>query len=93
VDPFATSTTVTGPVGERLQAGNEYTPVLYRPAPLRHLHNSGATYKYPYLLTYLLTYYGLNEYERGSTPANGRIEYLSTFTCTFHRPFQILGDA
>jgi len=52
----ATSTTVTGPVGERFQAGTEDAPVLDRPAPLRRLHDSGAGYKYPDLLTYLLTY-------------------------------------
>jgi len=51
----ATSTTVAGPVGEHLQAGTENAPVLDRPAPLRHLHDSGAGYKYPELLTYLLT--------------------------------------
>ena len=38
----ATSNTVTGPVGERLQAGTEDAPVLDRQAPLRHLHDSGA---------------------------------------------------
>ena len=54
-EPSATSTTVTGPVGERLQAGTEDAPVLDRPAPLRRLHDSGARYKYPDLLTYLLT--------------------------------------
>ena len=53
--PSATSTTVTGPVGERLQAGTEYAPVLDRPAPLRRLHDSDAGYKYTDLLTYLLT--------------------------------------
>jgi len=42
----ATSTTVTGPVGERLQAGTEDAPVLHHPAPLR----------YPDFLTYLLTF-------------------------------------
>jgi len=31
-------------------------PVLERPAPLGCLHDSGAGYKYPDLLTYLLTY-------------------------------------
>jgi len=50
----ATSTTVTGPVGEHLQAGIEDAPVLDRPAPLRHLHDSGPGYKYSDLLTYLL---------------------------------------
>jgi len=55
MEPSATSTTVTGPVGERLQAGPEDAPVLDRPAPLRRIHNSGAGYKYPDLLTYLLT--------------------------------------
>jgi len=54
VEPSATSTTVTGPVGEHLQAGTEDIPVLDRPAPLRRLHDSGAGYKYPDLLTYLL---------------------------------------
>jgi len=51
----ATRTTVTGPVRERLQAGTEDAPVLDRLAPLRRLHDSGAGYKYPDLLTYLLT--------------------------------------
>ena len=41
---------VTGPVGERRQAGTEDAPVLDRPAPLRRLHHSGARYKYPDLL-------------------------------------------
>ena len=53
MEPSATSTTVTGPVGERLQAGTEDAPVLDRPAPLRRFHDSGAGYKYPDLLTYL----------------------------------------
>jgi len=51
----SSSTTVTGPVGERLQAGTEDAPVLDRPAPLRRFHDSGAGYKYPDLLTYLFT--------------------------------------
>jgi len=46
---------VTGPVGERLQAGTKDAPVLDWPAPLRRLHYSGAAYKYPDLLTYLLS--------------------------------------
>ena len=54
--PSATSTMVTGPVGERLQAGTDDALVLDRPAPLRRLPDSGAGYKYPDLLTYLLTY-------------------------------------
>jgi len=43
MEPSATSTTVTGPVGERLQAGNEDrdAPVLDCPPPLRRLHDSG----------------------------------------------------
>jgi len=53
VEPSATSTTVTGHVGERLQAGTEDAPVLDRPAPLRHLHDSGAGYKYRDLLIVL----------------------------------------
>jgi len=52
MEPSATSTTVTGPVGERLQASIEDAPVLDRPAPLRRVHDSGAGYKYPDLLTY-----------------------------------------
>jgi len=44
-----------GPVGERLQMGTEDAPVLDRPASLRHLHDPGAGYKYPNLLTYLLS--------------------------------------
>ena len=54
IEPSATSTTVTGPVGERLQAGTDDAPVLDRPAQLRRLRDSGAGYKYPDLL--LLTY-------------------------------------
>jgi len=56
VEPSATSTTVTGPVGERLQAGTEDAPVLDRPSPVRHLNGSGAGYEYPYLFTYLLKF-------------------------------------
>jgi len=56
MEPSATSTTVTEPIGERLEAGTEDAPVLDRPAPLRRLHDSGAGYKYPDLLTYLNTY-------------------------------------
>jgi len=51
MEPSATSTTVTGPVGERLQAGTEDAPVIDCPAPWRHLHDSGAGYKHPDLLT------------------------------------------
>jgi len=51
MEPCTTSTTVNGPVGERLQAGTEDTPVLDRPAPLRRLHDSSTGYKYPDLLT------------------------------------------
>ena len=51
MEPSATCTTVTGPVGERLQAGTDHAPVLDRPVPLRRLlHDSGAGYKYPDLL-------------------------------------------
>ena len=54
MEPSATSTTVTRPVGERLQAGTEEAPVLDRQAPLRRFHDSGAGYKYSdLLLTYL----------------------------------------
>jgi len=42
---------VTGPAGERLQAGTEDTPILDCPAPLRRLHDSGAGYTHPDLLT------------------------------------------
>jgi len=55
MEPSATSTTVTGPVRERLQAGTEDAPVLERLAPLKHLHDSGVGYKYRDLLTYFLT--------------------------------------
>ena len=55
MEPSATSTTVTGPVGQHLQAGTEDAPVLDRPALLRRLHHSGAGYKYPDLLTYIRT--------------------------------------
>ena len=53
MEPSATSTTVTEPVGEHLQPGTEDATVLDRPAPLRRLHNSGAGYKCPDWLTYL----------------------------------------
>jgi len=52
MEPSATSTMVVGPVRERLQADTKHAPVLDRPAPLRRLHNSGAGYKYPDLLTH-----------------------------------------
>jgi len=55
VEPSAASTVVAGPVGDRLHVGTEDAPVLDCPAPLRHFHDSGARYKYPALLTYLLT--------------------------------------
>jgi len=57
MEPSATSTTVTRPVGERLQAGTEDAPVVDRLVPLRRLCDSDAGYKYPYpdLLTYFLT--------------------------------------
>jgi len=57
MDPSATSTTVTGTVGERLQTGTEDAPVLDHSAPIRRFRDSGAGYKYPDLLTYLLTYH------------------------------------
>ena len=44
MEPSASSTTVTGSVGERLQGGTEDAPVLDRPAPLRRFHDSGAGY-------------------------------------------------
>jgi len=54
----ATSTTVTGPVRQRLQVGTKDAPVLDHPALMRCLHDSGAGYKYPDLLTssYLFIY-------------------------------------
>jgi len=57
------STTVTGPVGERLQAGTEDAPVLDRLAPLRRLLDSGAGYKisrFAYLRTFIKEYLNLN---------------------------------
>jgi len=54
MEPSATSTTVTGPVRECLQVGTEDAHVLDCPGPLRRFHDSGAEYKYPDLLTYLL---------------------------------------
>ena len=51
-EPYANSTMVTRPVRECLQAGTEDAPVLDHPLPLRRLHDSGAGYKYPELLTY-----------------------------------------
>jgi len=56
IQPSATSTTVSGPVGERLKASIKDAPVLNRPAPLRRLRDSGAGYKYLDLLTYLVSY-------------------------------------
>jgi len=53
----ATSTTVTGLVRERLQAGTEDAPVLDRPAPLRRLHDSGAGMPDINIQTCLLTYF------------------------------------
>jgi len=38
MEPSATSTTVTRPVGDRLQAGTKDAPVLDRTAPLRRFH-------------------------------------------------------
>ena len=49
MEPSGTSTTVTGPVGESLQADTEDAPVLKRPAPLTRLHDSRAR------LSFLLT--------------------------------------
>ena len=54
MEPSATNTTVTGPVGERLQAATKDAHLLDGPAPLRRIHDSGAGYKYSDLLTYLL---------------------------------------
>jgi len=56
MEPSATSTTVTGPVGERNQIGTEDTPVLKHLLSSRRLSDFDAAYKYPDLLTYLLTY-------------------------------------
>ena len=46
MQPSATSTTVIGPVGERLQASTVSAPVLDHPAPLRRLRDSGAGCKF-----------------------------------------------
>jgi len=69
MEPSAASTTVTGPVAELLQAGTEDTPVLDRPAPLRLPYDSGARYKYPDLLTYLLTTYIHDVHKNQTKPA------------------------
>ena len=45
MEPSATSTTVTGPVGERLRANTEDAPVLDRSVPLRRLHHSGVNFR------------------------------------------------
>ena len=52
MEPSATSTMVTGPVGEHLQTGSEdaFSTAQHQ---LRRFHDSGAGYKYPDLLTYL----------------------------------------
>jgi len=52
MEPSATSTTVIRPVVERLQVHTEDAPVLDNQ---RCLHDFGAAYKYPDLLTYLST--------------------------------------
>jgi len=51
MEPSATSTTVTRPVRECLQAGTKDAPVFNRPAPLRRLHDSAAGRKYPDSIT------------------------------------------
>ena len=57
MEPSATSTTVTGPVGQRLQAGTKDTPVLDRPAPLRRFIILAPDINIQtYLLTYLWSY-------------------------------------
>jgi len=56
MEPSSTSTSVTRPVGEHLQADTEDAPVFDRPTPLRRLHYFGSGYKYPDLLTYLLSH-------------------------------------
>jgi len=55
VEPSATITTVTRPVGEHLQVGAEVAPVLSRLAPLRRLHDCAPDIN---IQTYLLTYRG-----------------------------------
>jgi len=50
MEPSATSTTVTRPVGEHLHAGTENTPVFDCQALLRHFRDFGIRYKYPDLL-------------------------------------------
>jgi len=54
MEPSATTTTVTGPVGERLQVGTENAPVLDCPAPLRCMILAPAIS----IRTYLVTYFG-----------------------------------
>jgi len=49
MEPSATNTTVTGPVGLRLQAGTENAPVLDRPALILAPDIN--------IQTYLLTYF------------------------------------
>ena len=68
MDPSATSTKVTGTVGERLQTGTEDAPVLDHSAPIRRFRDSGAGYKYPDLLTYLLTTVPRNQPQCSSDP-------------------------
>ena len=60
-NPSATSTTVTGPVGEHLQTGTENAPVLDRPVPLRRFHDSGAVAPDINIQTYLLIYSQLHK--------------------------------
>jgi len=64
MEPSATTTTVTGPVGERLQVGTENAPVLDCPAPLRCMILAPAPLRCMILApaisirTYLVTYFG-----------------------------------
>jgi len=75
MEPSATSTTVTGPVGERLQTGTEDAPVLDRPASLRRLHDSGAAYKYPPDLLWFLNSHSYSLELLVSTPVEITVKH------------------
>ena len=82
--PSATSTMVTGPVREYLQAGTVNAPVLDRPVPLRRLRDSDAGYKYPDLLTSLLTYFQIHSVSPTILASIHLLIHLSTHLC--HHP-------
>ena len=66
--------TVTGPVWEHLQAGTKDAHVLDCPVPLRRFHDSGTKYKYPDLLTYLISKSSLRTFQGHSRTSCRRVK-------------------